>query len=418
VNPFGPAQSLGESHLLYLPDGGSLGVRATEFDWHAVYGVDPRDARFIIAPDIRNGVVKVTRDGGAIWTTDAELTDLVTGGGSLLMYDGQYHMQVTDIAFDPFHPQRVFVATRDAGIIVSNDGGANWSRIPASESILYATGFGFQQDRTVYVSSYGRGLWKIEFPDERASVGRIRDLVLCAIFDCRLRPFPDPRVRKISWTDDPVILAHSGRITDADIDEKGRLRKLTVTPGTRVLRYAPDGEMPEFEVVELKGRAKAQKLASAESVMAGYILQDGLVAYALELPRELTADDIAKGVVEEKQQQEPDRKPARPRRQPYVIVTTSVSIPGQPILGADRLLYIKGYDFPPEAKLVARIDGVEVDAHLTVDAKGNVSGKVHVPEEHVDGLHTIEIVDRTSQREVILAKSTFLIAATDDVRKE
>lgn len=417
VDPFAAAQSLGQSDLLYLPDGGSLGVRATEFDWHAVYGVHPRDAQFILAPDIRNGVVKVTRDGGMSWATDAQLTDLVTNRGTLLMYDDQYHMQVTDIAFDPFDDRRIFVATRDAGVMVSNDRGVNWTRIAGSESILYGTGFGFQQDRTVYVSSYGRGLWKIEFPDVRGRIRRIDDLILCAIVDCRIRPFPDPRRRfeNIAWREHGVILVQSGRVTDADIDPKGRLRRLFVTPGAVVLRYAPEDRlMPDFKVVESK-RAASSTLAQAlddKSPVTGIVLQDGAVAYMISTERELSVTDVEKAVKVAGDEKAPQT------RQPYVIITTSVTISGQPILGPDRLLYVKGYDFPPEAKLVARIDGRPAKASLKVDGQGRLEGEVYVPQDLPERLHVVELVD---EQQRVVARSTFVIAATDefeDARKQ
>jgi hypothetical protein len=416
-DPFAAPQSFAESDLLYLPDGGSLGLRATEFDWHAVFGVDPRDARFIIAPDIRNGVVKVTRNGGARWTTDAELTRLVTDDGALMMYDDQYHMQVTDIAFDPFTPGRIFVATRDAGVIVSNDSGANWQRVEGSEHILYGTGFGFEADRTVYVSSYGRGLWKIESPDDGGRrIGRIRDINICAIFDCRFFPRPDPRIRKVSWTDDPVILVQRGRVLGADLDAKGRLTRLSVTPGATVLRYGPEEAMPEFTVAPGAKPLSKKFNGGGKNGVTALLLHDGRLAHAVTTSRELTEVDVEKYVVVEHDDNEPkkERDDEGEAPQPYLIITTSVSIPGQPLLGSDRLLFVQGYDFPRNAKLTVRIDDMRVEAFLKVDDKGRISGEVRVPEELGDGLHTVEIIDESEQRPVVVAKSTFLIAATDD----
>ena len=130
VDPFGAGVlSLTDSDMTYLPSNGSLGIRATEFDWHVVYGVDPRDPGRILAPDVINGVVKSSTDGGAHWSTDAVLTDLVTRGGQLLMEDDSpYRTQVTHIAWDPHSPGRVLVGTRDAGVIYSQ--GSAWHRFP------------------------------------------------------------------------------------------------------------------------------------------------------------------------------------------------------------------------------------------------------------------------------------------------
>jgi photosystem II stability/assembly factor-like uncharacterized protein len=154
---------LGASAVIELPSNGSLGQRATEFDWQAVFGAHPKQWRWVIAPDIVNGDVKVTRDGGRSWTTDAELTSLVTKNGALRLWDGgAYSMQVTHIAFDPYREDRVLVGTREAGVICSNDGGASWGRVPKSERILYVTGFQFKPGGSVIVSTYGRGLWSLK----------------------------------------------------------------------------------------------------------------------------------------------------------------------------------------------------------------------------------------------------------------
>ena len=148
------------SKVVRLPNNGSLGERFTEFDHHAIFGVDPFDWRFVIAPDIVNNVVKVSRDGGQNWATDSALTAEVLKGGQLNMYGGKPDlMAVTEIAFDPYQKGRILVGTRDAGIICSANGGKTWHTIFDSPEINYITGFHFRPDGAVYISSYGHGLW-------------------------------------------------------------------------------------------------------------------------------------------------------------------------------------------------------------------------------------------------------------------
>ncbi len=153
--------AIGDAQLITLPGNGSLGQRATEFDWQTVFGVHPKEWRLIIAPDIVAGDVKISRNGGDTFTTHAQLTDLVTRSGALLMYRSPYFMQVTHVGFDPYNDDRIMVGTRDAGIMVSDDGGTTWTKIPGSERVLYCTGFFFEPDTSVVVSTYGRGLWRI-----------------------------------------------------------------------------------------------------------------------------------------------------------------------------------------------------------------------------------------------------------------
>ncbi len=155
--------TMNSTSIKYLPNNGSLGLRATEFDWQAVFGVNPIDYRHIIAPDIVNGVVKVSRDAGISWVTDNSLTNLVTRNGTTKMNNGIPNIEVTHISWDPYHNNRILVGTRENGVILSDDGGNTWRRIANSPNMLFVTGFAFQPDNIVYVSTYGRGIWKIDF---------------------------------------------------------------------------------------------------------------------------------------------------------------------------------------------------------------------------------------------------------------
>jgi hypothetical protein len=136
--------------------------------WEAptVFGVHPGDWQYLIVPDISNNNVKVTHNGGKTWTVDAGLTAQVLRGGELKLWDNDpYWMQVTDIAFDPYtrnNNTRIFVGTRDAGIICSADNGRNWSTVRYSDNIKYITGFHFLRNGGVYVSSFGHGLWYVK----------------------------------------------------------------------------------------------------------------------------------------------------------------------------------------------------------------------------------------------------------------
>ena len=145
------------------PAGGSLGQIFTEFEKHAIFAADPTNWRFVIAPDINANDVKMTRDGGITWYTSSGLTAEVRRGGSLDIYGGKPDlMGVTHIAFDPYHPLRILVGTRDSGIACSADGGRTWRTIFDSDKIHYITGMHFTPPGGVYVSSYGQGLWKVD----------------------------------------------------------------------------------------------------------------------------------------------------------------------------------------------------------------------------------------------------------------
>ena len=152
--------AIGTNQVVRLPNNGSLGTRFTEFDVHAIFGADPFDERFLIAPDIVNNVVTVSADAGLTWSSDFALTNEVLRGGELKLWGGKPDlMEVTEIAFDPYQRGRILVGTREAGIICSANQGKSWRTVFDSPEIQYITGFHFRPDGGVFISSYGHGLW-------------------------------------------------------------------------------------------------------------------------------------------------------------------------------------------------------------------------------------------------------------------
>jgi hypothetical protein len=148
-----------------------------------VFGVDPNDPGHLIAADLLTNEMKVIHSGELSWQPDAQLTNLVTGGGEFLFSEqtpeyGPIHgSQAHVIAFDPFNGNRILVGTEAAGIIFSLDGGQTWDTVPGSRQIPNITSFYFEYNvfglfnavvpllpRRVLVSSYGRGLWELNLP--------------------------------------------------------------------------------------------------------------------------------------------------------------------------------------------------------------------------------------------------------------
>jgi hypothetical protein len=162
VPPGVPPPTYDDSDAVRLPNKGSIGTRFTEWDIHAVYAVHPTDWEYLIVPDIVANNMKYTYDGGRTWKTSAGLTAEVLRGGELTMWGGKPDlMEVTEIAFDPYQPGRILVGTRDAGIICTADDGRMWRTIYDSDKIKYITAFHFHPSGSVYISSYGNGLWQM-----------------------------------------------------------------------------------------------------------------------------------------------------------------------------------------------------------------------------------------------------------------
>lgn len=164
VNPAAVTTIAGGLNTLGTYNDGNGSFRLQELS----FGVDPNDPLHMLAADVGTNGMKETTDGGATWTTDAQLTSLVTGNGRYAFSDptGRLGTQAHAIYFDPTNANRILVGTESAGIIVSLDGGVSWSTLPGSKSVPAVTSFFVDETRdSILVSSYGRGLWKLSVPE-------------------------------------------------------------------------------------------------------------------------------------------------------------------------------------------------------------------------------------------------------------
>ncbi|QCK16691.1 WD40/YVTN/BNR-like repeat-containing protein [Mangrovivirga cuniculi] len=137
---------------------GNVGIFPTMFAWYEVFAVDPDNPSFIIVPDIANDVVVKSDDGGATWTQDNNLTDLVTNFGEFKFHWDKFS-QISSFGFDPDCSGHIMVGTQQAGIFETFDNGDTWKKVSGSEKVPYVGSFFFSSLKEVLISSYGRGLW-------------------------------------------------------------------------------------------------------------------------------------------------------------------------------------------------------------------------------------------------------------------
>ncbi|HEY3221726.1 MAG TPA: hypothetical protein VGJ80_13415 [Gemmatimonadales bacterium] len=135
------------------------------FKYPYVIGVDPNWGARLIAADATSSRMLVTGDSGKTWTPDTMLTRLVTGSGKLL-FDAPYlGMQAHVIRYNPTNAAHILVGTEAAGIIETCDAGRSWHVIVGSERSTAVSDFAFDSvRRQVHVATYGRGLWRIDYP--------------------------------------------------------------------------------------------------------------------------------------------------------------------------------------------------------------------------------------------------------------
>jgi photosystem II stability/assembly factor-like uncharacterized protein len=138
-----------------------------------VVGVAPQDGRWVAVGDNVPGVIRFSTDAGTTWRVDNALLDLVTDQGRLLFSSPFHGLQVHVIKYNPSNVNHILVGTEASGVIESCDGGTSWRRMPGSRAANAVSDFFFDEARrTVYVSTYGRGLWRFVYPVARVDSDR------------------------------------------------------------------------------------------------------------------------------------------------------------------------------------------------------------------------------------------------------
>ena len=419
INPTDPT-------LIYIPNNGSLGRRATMFDWQAVFGVDPNDPNYILAPDIINQDIKVSRNGGVTWTIDRKLTNEITKGGSFLLYDeDEYHMQVTRISFDPYNRNRIVIGTRDVGVIVSEDHGNTWTTLPNSQELgmLYITNFFFTHDDTIIVSCYGRGLWEIAFHPISFPVDLYcrRDCGFISVFDPAII-FTEP----INWLDIDVAIFLNGRINGLVLIGN-KVKSITVTPGSIYRRYTGNTiDNLKLNVVETEqgegfnGLEGCLAVVREGNIVKGIMLKDNEIIGIIFGKQEFTEvtinpDNISENILIEPDPNQWEHNP------PYLLITTSIPITGTSVLGNDRTLHIfaRGFKFDPTGHnfVQTKVDGRLIKRTFKIMQDGTISSQLKVPEGLSIGRHTLQIIQEIDGNEIV-ASRTFMKATIEDFDDE
>jgi len=365
---------------------GGLGIVRTPAAMYPVYAVDPRNASHIIAPDITgdpmNQRVKETTNGGAAWHEIPGLTDAITNHGERLMVadlaDAEAAPLVTAISFCPDDPSLVLIGTRQGGIYMSGDRGRTWSPIDNSDRIPWVTSFFWVDANTIYVSSYGRGLWKLQniqvavpsaFGDFCGTCGVI------AMDGSR-----DPRF-------DAALLAFNGRIL-ATRTEKGVLREVFVTQGSSVVFTGDEKYLPgDITVTRSNGRDTGDPLPKGPDgtiATAVVFMSDHTLAGAAFAKSELSllppeAGDDYKGSTD---------SPAK--GMPYVRLMAP-AFNGVATAVPSEVFSLSGTDFVAGASYDVLLDGVATGEKITADKNGSLTARLAAPSDA--GYHRIEVRD-------------------------
>jgi photosystem II stability/assembly factor-like uncharacterized protein len=204
---------------------GSIGIAPPWWSWYHVFAVDPKDSQHLIAPDASDGTIRESHDGGDYWSEIAGLKSLITDGGR---FQGGFWVFpfASHVSFSSDDPNSVAIGTQQNGLFVSRDRGATWSKVPDSERATAITSVEWMSATEAFVSTLGRGLWKLSGNVHVRSTPE-----LCVVQSCLLRyidkgdPAPDRFQRG--------IIVFDGEIMGARVEE-GVLRELSVTPQTSI----------------------------------------------------------------------------------------------------------------------------------------------------------------------------------------
>jgi hypothetical protein len=160
----------------------------------SVFAVDPTNPSRLYAANLAATGPRMvfSSDGGQSWTPDPELDALMTAGGQVVYtssvgptsftgFNG--YTQPSLLTFDPEDSTILVAGSRDAGVFLSTDGGADWSLVtdpftPGSSgkphlSNPYFAYFDHEPAGVVnvYVGTRGRGVWRLSFTIPVASAG-------------------------------------------------------------------------------------------------------------------------------------------------------------------------------------------------------------------------------------------------------
>lgn len=386
-----------------------LGINATGFGGYQVYAVDPFAVQHITAPDVVYGLMRETTDGGRNWSVMGQLTNLVRGvdetGSAKFLFNtdlagpavGKVFPIVTAISRYPqaVAANLVMVGTMEGGIFASNDNGLTWARIVGSEKATYITSFFWENGNTAYVSTYGRGLWKLT----------VRSVAPIDSFDdfcsrCNVVAM-DPRPGRPPF--DGSALIFNGHMLGVRTDNR-KLREVFVTPGSTVL-FTGDSKDPQDDIAitESDGRDPFEPLPQPKDgwIATGVVFtsDDELVGAAfaesvMTLPPPVSKDPDVKG---------PTESPIQGK--PYITLTTSASA-AVPTVEPEEVFGLSATDFAAGTTYEVLIDGVPiVKGGITADSTGSFDTRITAPT--TPGYHSVTV--RLPGDEKVVDGSTFFV---------
>ncbi len=401
------ADVLGNSTPLVSNVGGfgSLGFYGNMMATYASFGVDPNDPNYLMVSDVVDKQVKVSTDGGATWTPDTALTDLVTQSGALKFTWLWGFSQTSAFAFDPDCAGHILVGTYQAGIFETFDRGGSWQKLGNSELIPQVSSIFFPGDGRLIISSYGRGLWKYSYvcPSKTLKVPKPVEFAEPLIF------WKGARI-PISQIHDPeacpacgYFLVIGGKVLDYKTNPgSNELVQVMINQG-EIKGYTWRGEeLPApFEVTQgqarggLAGDKQLKKFLNGSNDIKGLFVEGDTLRGLIIYSDDLTLDQLPKEV--------------------SLAAYISLSVRGPIAIDELGPILVRGVGFDPRFPLEALLDGrvLQPDTPPDFDASGNFT-LTFTPLVDL-GLHTI-LVRQDTDRGLIQDVDRLMVTASEAER--
>lgn len=416
--------------LMETDDGhfGGLGVNQTwERYYNCPFAVDPGNPDRLIAPDAIRGGMKLSVDGGNMWTDMPQLTDLVTHRGALRFskpvgvsessrLSGLLLTLVSEISFCPDYPDYVLIGTQEGGLYYSKLGGGDgtWFKIPNSDQIKPVSGFYWESPTSVYISTHGRGLWHLSIV-ARTTVepGDLEPIEWCpspCFLDLRAGPEPDPRPRDI----DEAVLVMNGSVNDAMI-ENGLLKSFAITPGATAISLVSkqtnrSNLLPIYadRIGQFVGLPRAAELTRQQKVIRGFTFKNGVVKHLVYGDTIVRLEPSPRNPSKIR----PKQTPVVDNR-PYISVQGKKMMGGMPVLHGPGELEVFGRNFAKGRNnpIGIRVDNKVVAQGIVTDQQGHFSAIIKVNAGM--GVHGIQVSQRLATGKRLQDARVFVVRPLD-----
>ena len=379
------AGSGGSASYPLMNNFGGLGINPAQIPSYQVFAVDPGNTQHLIAPDVVNEKMMATMDGGDNWSEIASLTSLVTDGGQFL-FRRDIFPQASAISFSPDDPNMVAIGTWQAGMFVSPDRGVTWYKIPGTDPITRVTSIEWRTANDAIVSTYGRGLWRIQWKRMRPLV----DLEKLCKAPCIILPIP-PVEQPIEQLAQGVLV-FGGTVQGARVS-RGILKELFVLPGSSVVFLGDAKKRAAVKVTESRKRVglagvKLPKAPERDQLVGLTLGARGTLIGAAFSDKTLSMYEPSE--LERNPDKQPVGQKASPTAgKPYLTLT----LPGgsaSNAVGPEVPIKISARKFPRGALIEIALDQKTVE-RLKVGDAGDFAVTIRAPAEF--GLHTITARD-------------------------